>query len=116
MQNITWLRHGLWGAVCGAVALAIVGFTWGGWVTSAGARKAAGIERTSAIVSALTPYCLDRAKSDPASAEIMAQLNAAGTYGRSRVIENAGWATPLGSVEPNRDLAQACQLALGKPS
>jgi hypothetical protein len=100
MQNITWLRPGLWGAVCGAAALAIVGFSWGGWV----------------IAAALTPYCLDRAKSDPASAQIMAELNAAGTYGRSDIIKKAGWATPLGTTEPNADLAQACQIALGKPS
>jgi len=116
MQNIAWLRPGLWGAVCGAAALAIVGFGWGGWVTSGSAQKAAGIERTSAIVAALTPYCLDRAKSDPASAQIMAELNAAGTYGRSDIIKKAGWATPLGTTEPNADLAQACQIALGKPS
>jgi hypothetical protein len=116
MKNITWIRPGLWGAVCGAAALGIVGFTWGGWVTSGTAQKAAGIERTSAIVSALTPYCLDRAKNDPASAEIMAQLKAAGNYGRSGVIEKAGWATPLGSTEPNQDLAQACQIALATPS
>lgn len=116
MQNITWLRPGLWGAVCGAAALAIVGFSWGGWVTSGSAQKTAGIERTSAIAAALTPYCLDRAKSDPASAQVMADLNAAGTYGRSDVIKKAGWATPLGSTEPNPDLAQACQIALGKPT
>jgi hypothetical protein len=27
------LKPALWGAVAGAGALAIVGFTWGGWVT-----------------------------------------------------------------------------------
>ena len=26
-------RSVLWGAVAGAIALAIVGFSWGGWVT-----------------------------------------------------------------------------------
>ena len=113
MLDMTWLRPGLWGAACGAAALAIVGFTWGGWVTNGSAQKAAGIERTSAIAAALTPYCLERAKSDPASAEILAALKAAGTYGRSDVIKKAGWATPLGSTEPNVDLAQACQIALG---
>lgn len=28
-----WLKPGLFGAGIGAVALAIVGFSWGGWVT-----------------------------------------------------------------------------------
>jgi len=26
-------KPALWGAACGAIALAIVGFSWGGWVT-----------------------------------------------------------------------------------
>jgi dienelactone hydrolase len=112
MGNMTGIRPALWGAACGAAALAVVGFSWGGWMTTNGAQRVAGIERTSAIVDALTPYCLERAKTDPASAKIMAELKAAGTYGRSNVVKKAGWATPLGSSEPNADLAQACQIAL----
>ena len=113
MENMTWIGPALWGAACGAAALAVVGFSLGGWMTTNGAQRAAGIERTSAIAAALTPYCLERAKADPASAKIMAELKAASTYGRSDVIKKAGWATPLGSSEPNSDLAQACQIALG---
>jgi hypothetical protein len=90
MKSPVWIKPALWGVVCGAVALVFVGFSWGGWQTQAGA------------------------KSDPASAKIMADLKAAGTYSRGDVVSKAGWATPLGSSEPNSDLAQACQLALGK--
>jgi hypothetical protein len=28
------LSPGIWGAIAGAIILAIVGFNWGGWVTS----------------------------------------------------------------------------------
>jgi hypothetical protein len=28
------LSPGIWGAIVGAIILAIVGFNWGGWVTS----------------------------------------------------------------------------------
>ncbi|PKA41341.1 hypothetical protein N2599_12330 [Rhizobium sullae] len=114
MEKFSWLRPAVYGAVCGAAALTIIGFSWGGWVTGAGAQKSAGIERTAAIAAALTPYCLERAKSDPAATEIMAELKAASSYSRSDVVKKAGWATPLGSTEPNSDLAQACQIALGK--
>ena len=31
--------YGLWGAAAGAAALAVVGFTWGDWYTSEGARS-----------------------------------------------------------------------------
>ena len=33
------VQPALWGAACGAIALAIVGFNWGGWVTG-GRREA----------------------------------------------------------------------------
>ena len=33
MQAPAQLKPALWGAVGGAIALAIVGFTWGGWMT-----------------------------------------------------------------------------------
>src|SRR4029077_5950883 len=31
--------YGLWGAAVGAIALAVVGFSWGGWSTSGGTTK-----------------------------------------------------------------------------
>ena len=34
MQLPDELQPALWGALCGAAAVAIVGFSWGGWVTS----------------------------------------------------------------------------------
>ena len=33
MQSPEWLKPALYGAACGAIALATVGFSWGGWVT-----------------------------------------------------------------------------------
>ena len=49
-------RYGLWGAVAGAIALAIVGFTWGGWV-SAGTAKA---QADAAGWTALLPICAEK--------------------------------------------------------
>lgn len=40
----------LWGVVGGAIALAIVGFKWGGWVTG-GAAEADATQRTNAAVA-----------------------------------------------------------------
>ena len=57
-------RYGLWGAVAGAIALAIVGFTWGGWV-SAGTAKA---QADAAGWTALLPICADAMLADPAAA------------------------------------------------
>ena len=56
--------YGLWGAVAGAVALAIVGFTWGDWHTSKGATQRA----EAAVLTALVPACVKEVMADPAAA------------------------------------------------
>ena len=41
MTSPEWLKPGLYGAAVGGIALAIVGFAWGGWVTGAAAKELA---------------------------------------------------------------------------
>lgn len=112
MNFPVWIKPALMGAGAGAVALAIVGFSWGGWVTGGAAKDLAKKQSIADIAVALTPYCLELSRSDPKSVEILAELGAATSFGRKGIIEKAGWATPLGAEKPNTDLAQACQLAL----
>ena len=57
----------LWGATLGAAALAIAGFTWGGWVSSATAERLAGARADAATISALTPICVSQFQSSPSS-------------------------------------------------
>jgi len=113
MQFPTWLKPGLMGAGAGAIALAIVGFSWGGWVTGGSAQDMARKAASSAVALALTPYCVDRAGAVDA-ASVMTELKGATTYSRRGIVEKAGWATPLGADKPNTDLAQACQLKLAE--
>ncbi len=42
-MQMNWekITPGLWGAVGGAIVLAIVGFAWGGWVTGGTAQEMA---------------------------------------------------------------------------
>lgn len=112
MKIPTWLSPALYGAGAGAIALAIIGFTWGGWVTDTNARKMADNASSLAVASSLTPYCLERARTDPKSAELMAELQVASAFNRRDIIEKAGWATPLGSDQPLRALALSCEQAL----
>lgn len=113
MQLPTWLKPGLMGAGVGAIALAIIGFSWGGWVTAGSAKDMASKAATAAVASALTPYCVDRAGTTEA-ALTMAELQGASSYSRKGIVEKAGWATPLGADKPNAELAQACQLKLAE--
>ncbi len=112
MKMPVWIIPALYGAGVGAIALAVIGFSWAGWVTESTAKKQSDNASMTAISLALTPYCLAQSKSDPRSVEVLAELKAAAGYNKRGVIEKAGWATPLGAEKPNTDLARACADAL----
>ncbi len=112
MNIPVWTKPALSGAVVGAIALAIIGFAWGGWVTAGSAKDLATKQSASDVVVALTPYCVDRTRTDSNAAAVLAEMAAATTSAKRAVIEKAGWATPLGTETPNRALAQACQIAI----
>ncbi len=79
------VKPALWGAAAGAIALAIVGFNWGGWVTGGTA------ETIAKNRAAKATYASDQ----------------------SRFIEKGGWATMPGSTEPDSAVARACAQTLG---
>ncbi len=55
-----WLKPGFNGAIVGAVALAIVGFSWGGWVTGGTAEQMASKQARSEVVAALAPTVIGK--------------------------------------------------------
>jgi dienelactone hydrolase len=103
-----WLKPGLKGAAVGAAALAIVGFTWGGWVTGSTARQMAADQAQLEVVAALVPICIEQSRQDPQVVETLAQLKSASSYKRRDMLMNAGWATMPGTSEPDRNVAKAC--------
>jgi hypothetical protein len=70
-----WTGPALYGAGAGAIALAIIGFNWGGWVTAGTSAEMSEKSSRSAVAEALTPYCVDLSISDPSSIDIMKTLN-----------------------------------------
>lgn len=105
----------LWGATAGAIALAIVGFSWGGWVTGGTAEKLAGERADAAIVSALTPICVTQFRTSAKAQANFAALKGVSTWERGDYVSKGGWATMPGSTaEPNGQVAAACADALDK--
>ena len=113
MKTPEWLKPGAYGAACGAIALAVVGFTWGGWVTGSTARERATDQAKTEVVAALATICLEQSKHDPRMAERLAELKTTATYSRSELIMKSGWATMPGSPDANRQVANACIERLG---
>ncbi len=54
MEFPSEIKPALWGAAGGAILLAIVGFTWGGWMTTSAANKLADQRADVAVVAILT--------------------------------------------------------------
>ncbi len=108
MNTPEWLKPGLLGAAAGAVALAIVGFSWAGWVTGGTAKQMASDQAKLEVVAALVPICVEQSKQDPQVAYPLAQLRDAGNWQRSDMLMKAGWAMMPGSSDPSRRVASAC--------
>ena len=113
MQTPEWLKPGLYGAVCGAIALAVTGFTWGGWVTGGTAKQMAVDQSRTDLVAALSLICLEQAKSDPQVIERTAAIKTAASYNRGDLVMKHGWATMPGTTEANRQVANACAEKVG---
>jgi hypothetical protein len=109
MQAPEWLKPGLYGAVCGAVALAVVGFSsWGGWVTGGTARAMAAEQSRTDVVAALSLICVDQSKRDPQLADRIAAIKAVSSWSRGDLVMKNGWATMPGTTEANSQVAKDC--------
>src|SRR5207249_502041 len=102
-------RPALWGAAGGAIVLAIVGFTWGGWMTTGTANKLADQRADSAVVSILTPICVEKFRQNgDAIANLAALKKISSSWEQGNFVEKGGWATRPGASSPDYVLARAC--------
>ena len=102
--------YGLWGAAAGAVALAIVGFSWGGWHTEKGAAQRA----QTAVQIALIPECVREVMADSTSAGEL-KVKRASDY--DDVVRD--YRKRIGNLADhgyqfNRDCGKAIEAALAK--
>lgn len=107
-------KPALWGIAGGAVALAIVGFSWGGWVTAGKAESAAQIRVDDAVVGALAPVCVENfQRTGEASANLVA-LRKVDTWSQGEFVEKGGWAAVPGKHSSERlsAVAKACAVLL----
>ena len=108
------IKPAIFGAIGGAVVLAIVGFTWGGWLTGSTAEKLATQRADTALVAAFTPYCVAKFKEDAGAAVQLTALKKLSSWEQGAYVEKGGWATMVGSTKPNSDVARACAEVLSK--
>jgi hypothetical protein len=108
----TELKPALMGAAGGAIALAILGFTWGGWMTASSAAAQADKQASSAVVSALAPICVDNFRRDQNAVERLAELKKVGAWDQGSFIEKGGWAKMPGTQAAGSAMPRACATML----
>lgn len=108
MEMLKNLQPMFTGAVLGAVALAIIGFGWGGWVTSSTAQSQASKQVSTAVVAALAPICVANFRIDKDAAAQLIALKKANSWEQGGIVEKAGWAKIPGLASPDSDMARAC--------
>jgi len=106
----------LWGIAGGAIAVAFVGFTWGGWVTGSKAEATASQRADAAVVAVLAPVCAEKFKLAGDASANLVELKKVDSWSQGEFIEKGGWAKVAGSNPPEQvsAVAKACaQLLAG---
>jgi alpha/beta superfamily hydrolase len=112
---LAWLKSAIVGAAVGAIATALVGFGYGGWVSGSSAERMASQQSAAAVTAALLPVCVSQSKADPEAIAKTQHVGALGSqYERSAFVMRTGWATMPAAQSPNSDLAAACAEVLAR--
>jgi len=102
------VKPAIWGAIGGAVAAMIIGFSWGGWVTGGTVGRMETASAEAAIVQAFTPLCVAKAELQP---DQLPLLKATDTWGRDDFVVKAGWVANV-SEKHRTAVARACAVAI----
>jgi hypothetical protein len=109
------LKPGIWGAVIGAVAVTVVGFSQFDWKLGSTAEQMAADRAQTAVIGVLTPICVEKFQHQANATAKLAEFNKSSSWDRASFIEKGGWATMPGSETPNSAVASACAERLGRP-
>ena len=107
------LKPALMGAAGGAIALAIVGFMWGGWVTGATAEQTARTRADQAVVTALAPLCAAKFQQSGEATANLVLFNKESSWNRGSFIKKGGWSKFDGQTGSDSELADACATLIG---
>ena len=110
------LKPALWGAVAGAVAISVIGFSSMGWTLGSAAERMAVDRAESAVVSVLAPICVEKFQQQANSAAKLIEFKKAASWDQRALIEKGGWATTPGTEKMNSAVASACVDKLGRLS
>lgn len=110
-QNVT---PAVWGAVAGAVAISVIGFSQLGWTLDSTAERMAKERADTAVVAVLTPICVEKFRQQAEAPARLSEFNKASAWDQRSIIEKGGWAAIAGSETPNSAVVAACAEKLAR--
>ena len=114
MRRYPSLKPGIWGAVIGAAAISVVGFSSFGWTLGSTAERMARERAQTAVVEVLAPICVEKFQHQAdAATKLIEFKKVSASWDRRAIIEKGGWATVPGSDTPNSAVVSACAERLG---
>lgn len=108
MEIPSQVTPAIWGAIGGAAAVALLGFSYGGWVTASSAETLASQRATKAVVAALAPICVENFKRSADASAQMAELKKTRSWEQAAFITKGGWAAMPGSTTVDSAMASSC--------
>jgi hypothetical protein len=116
MKKFPSLKPGIWGAVIGAAAISVVGFSSLGWTLDSTAERMAKERAQTAVVDVLAPICVEKFQHQTdAATKLIEFKKVSSSWDRRSFIEKGGWATTAGTGAPNTAVATACAERLVGP-
>jgi len=113
MRKFPSLKPRIWGAVIGAAAISVVGFSSLGWTLGSTAERMAKERAQTAVVDVLAPICVEKFQHQTDAATKLIEFKKVSSWDRRSFIEKGGWAKMAGTDAPNSAVVSACAERLG---
>ena len=103
----------VWTFIGAIIATIVVGFNWGGWVTSGTSKTMATAAGHTARGELASVICVERFNAAADAVAKLAEFKAIpDSYKKRQFVEAGGWATMPGQTSPDRRGAEGCAVAL----
>ena len=106
------IKLGSWSAIGGAIVLAVVGFNYGGWVTSGSAAAMAKEIAADAVAERLGTICVAQFNRDSEKGQKLKEMKEKDSWDKGRYIEKQSWAIMPGEDKPDSKVADSCAKQL----